>query len=61
MTSRLSGQTGAASGAFQQLLRRYPDIANWIERRVAERSRKQATLTEVHRQLWRLHSGSLAQ
>lgn len=61
VTSRPSGQAGAASGAFQQLLRQYPEIANWIERRVAERSRKQATLTEVHRQLRRLHSGFLAQ
>ncbi|WP_205788564.1 hypothetical protein [Burkholderia sp. Ac-20344] len=61
VTSRPSGQAGAASGAFQQLLRHYPEIANWIERRVAERSRKQATLTEVHRRLRRLHSGFLAQ
>lgn len=52
---------GGASGAFEQLLRRYPDIARWIERRVADRSRKQATLTEVPRQLWRLHGGFLAQ
>ncbi|WP_232442107.1 hypothetical protein [Burkholderia ubonensis] len=56
-----SARAGGASGAFNQLLRRYPDIAHWIERRVADRSRKQATLTEVHRQLWRLHGGFLAQ
>ncbi|WP_350357378.1 hypothetical protein [Paraburkholderia fungorum] len=50
-----------ASGAFTQLLRRYPDIARWIERKVAERGRKHAELTEVHRQLWRLHGSFLAQ
>nr|WP_251031610.1 transposase [Paraburkholderia strydomiana] len=50
-----------ASGAFSQLLQRYPDIGRWIERKVAERGRKHAELTEVHRQLWRLHGGFLAQ
>lgn len=55
------GIASNASGAFSQLLQRYPDIARWIERKVAERSRKHAELTEVHRHLWRLHGGFLAQ
>ncbi|MFM0204944.1 hypothetical protein PQR53_34560 [Paraburkholderia fungorum] len=55
------GIASNASGAFSQLLQRYPDIARWIERKVAERSRKHAALTEVHRHLWRLHGGFLAQ
>ncbi|CAE6848752.1 hypothetical protein R69658_07054 [Paraburkholderia aspalathi] len=42
------GIASNASGAFSQSLRRYPDIAR-IERKVAERSRKHAELTEVHR------------
>ncbi|MFL9893991.1 MULTISPECIES: hypothetical protein [Paraburkholderia] len=42
------GVASNASGAFTQLLQRYPDIARWIERKVAERSRKHAELTEVH-------------
>jgi len=49
MTSCREGDASGVSGVFQQLLRRYPDIANWGERKVADRSRKQATLTEVHR------------
>ncbi|WP_243860181.1 MULTISPECIES: hypothetical protein [Burkholderia] len=61
VTSCREGDVSGASGAFQQLLRRYPDIAHWIERRVADRSRKQVTLTEVHRQLCRLHGAFLAQ
>ncbi|WP_232461817.1 hypothetical protein [Burkholderia ubonensis] len=55
------GVASNASGAFAQLLHRYPDIARWIERKVAERSRKHAKLIEVHRRLWRLHGGFLAQ
>ncbi|CAE6956294.1 hypothetical protein [Paraburkholderia domus] len=55
------GIASNASGAFSQLLQRYPDIARWLERKVAERSRKHAALTEVHRHLWRLHGGFLAQ
>ncbi|MGF6870673.1 hypothetical protein [Paraburkholderia sp. MM5477-R1] len=50
-----------ASGAFTQLLQRYPDLARWIERKVTERSRKHAEPTEVHRHLWRLHGGFLAE
>ncbi|MBN3808541.1 hypothetical protein G3N97_05425 [Paraburkholderia sp. Ac-20347] len=54
--------TGAgASGAFTQLLRRYPEIEHWIARKVAARSRKLTRLDEVPRQLWRLHAGFLAQ
>lgn len=53
--------SGGASGAFGQLLVRYPDIARWIERKVAGRSRRGANLSEVHRQIWRLHAGFLAQ
>ncbi len=49
-----AGTVSNASGAFGQLLHRYPDIARWIERKVVERSRKHAELTEVQRQLWRL-------
>jgi len=59
-TVKASG-AGGASGAFAQLLQRYPDIARWIERKVAARSRPQATLEEVPRQIWRLHAGFLAQ
>lgn len=55
------GVASSASGAFTQLLQRYPDIARWIERKIAERSRKHAELTEVQRQLWQLHGGFLAQ
>ena len=55
------GVPSNASGAFAQLLQRYPDIARWIERKVAQRSKKHADLTEVHRHLWRLHGGFLAQ
>ncbi|MGB8419266.1 hypothetical protein [Paraburkholderia sp.] len=55
------GVASNASGAFTQLLRRYPDIARWLERKVAERTSKHADLTEVHRHLWRLHGGFLAQ
>jgi putative transposase len=55
------GIASNASGAFTQLLQRHPDIARWVERKVAERSRKHAGLTEVHRHLWRLHGGFLAQ
>jgi len=51
----------SASGAFDQLLRRYPDIARWIERKVTARSRKMVKLEEVPRQIWRLHAGFLAQ
>ncbi|MDR3099274.1 MAG: hypothetical protein LBV73_19650 [Paraburkholderia sp.] len=51
---------GGASGAFAQLLQRYPEIARWIERKVAARSRPHATLEEVPRQIWRLHAGFLA-
>ncbi|WP_429522532.1 hypothetical protein [Paraburkholderia youngii] len=42
-TVKASG-AGGASGAFAQLLQRYPDIAQWIERKVAARSRPHATL-----------------
>ncbi|MGF6265330.1 putative transposase [Paraburkholderia youngii] len=59
-TVKASG-AGGASGAFAQLLQRYPDIAQWIERKVAARSRPHATLEEVPRQIWRLHAGFLAQ
>ncbi|MBR8164815.1 hypothetical protein KDW98_27040 [Burkholderia vietnamiensis] len=56
----MSGTDGA-SGAFGQLLLRYPEIARWIERKVAARSRRGTKLEEVHRQIWRLHAGFLAQ
>ncbi len=59
-TVKASG-AGGASGAFAQLLQRYPDIARWIERKVAARSRPHATLEEVPRHIWRLHGGFLAQ
>jgi hypothetical protein len=35
----------------------YPEIAHWIERKVAARSRRGTKLEEVHRQIWRLHAG----
>ncbi|OBR54062.1 hypothetical protein [Paraburkholderia tropica] len=60
--ARVAGTSkGGASGAFNQLLRRYPEIERWIARKVASRSRKMTRLEEVPRQLWRLHAGFLAQ
>jgi hypothetical protein len=50
----------SASGAFDRLLRRYPDIARRVERKVAARSRRIAKLEEVPRQISRLHAGFLA-
>ncbi|MCI0152249.1 hypothetical protein KNO81_41340 [Paraburkholderia sediminicola] len=55
------GAVSNASGAFGQLLQHYPDIARWLERRIAERSREHAELAEVHCQLWRLHGAFLDQ
>ena len=54
-----AGERHNASGAFNQLLRRYPAIAQWIERKVAARGRKHDGRNEVHRQLWRLHGAFL--
>lgn len=60
--TQVAGATGGgASGAFTQLLRRYPEIERWIVRKVVARSRKLTRLDEVPRQLWRLHAGFLAQ
>ncbi|WP_175907314.1 hypothetical protein [Burkholderia seminalis] len=53
--------TDGTSGAFGQLLLRYPQIARWIERKVAARSRGETGLEEVHRQIWRLQAGFLAE
>ncbi|WP_429559469.1 hypothetical protein [Paraburkholderia youngii] len=52
---------GSASGAFRQLLNRYPNIDRWIRRKVAGRSKPMTRLEEVPRQIWRLHAGFLAE
>ncbi|MFB9127094.1 hypothetical protein ACFFYR_29470 [Paraburkholderia dipogonis] len=59
-TSQEGGKSGA-SGAFTQLLGRYPDIADWIELRVSERQRKNGRRREVLRGLRRMHRGFLDQ
>lgn len=55
------GWKGGASGALRQLLCRYPQIATWLEKRIAERARAGGPLVEVHRHGRRLHSSFLDQ
>lgn len=57
----MTAGTDGMSGAFGQLLLRYPQIARWIERKVAARNRGETGLEEVHRQIWRLQAGFLAE
>ncbi|WP_208328658.1 hypothetical protein [Paraburkholderia sp. BL6665CI2N2] len=55
------GVRGGATGAFAQLLQRYPVISQWIERKVDERGRKNGGRREVLRSLRRLHRDFLDQ
>jgi prepilin-type processing-associated H-X9-DG protein len=61
VTLSRDGVKGGTSGAFTQLLRRYPEIARWIERKVDERRRKNGGQREVLRGLRRLHRDFLDQ
>ncbi|MFM0386967.1 hypothetical protein [Paraburkholderia dipogonis] len=61
VTLSRDGIKGGTSGAFTQLLFRYPEIAHWIERKVDERRRKNGGQREVLRGLRRLHRDFLDQ
>ncbi|MFM0632809.1 TolC family protein [Paraburkholderia xenovorans] len=61
VTLSRDGVKGGTSGAFTQLLLRYPEIARWIERKVDERRRKNGGQREVLRGLRRLHRDFLDQ
>jgi len=61
VTHSSDGEKGGASGAFAQLLRKYPDIAKWVERKVGERQRKSGGHHELQRNLRRVHRSFLEQ